>query len=190
MLLTNECTCFLVWTSASEDFIFCTIQLLLLHYIRLTAFFRTSWVSQHQKGKPFWIYWSKRWRGGSGISWTICKSFAPRSRQITTPVPHHSVFYRPITLPAPQPTALRNWRQPCKCTFIIALSILTGGHVCLVLSRPLFALKIAPSRVDLDLHLIHGSLAHPSPHAKQHIDRFSQQNDRRCYCVKPHLTSS
>jgi len=28
----------------------------------------------------------------SGISWTIYKSFAPRSRQITTPVPHHSVF--------------------------------------------------------------------------------------------------
>jgi len=27
----------------------------------------------------------------SGISWAICKS-APRSRQITTPAPHHSVF--------------------------------------------------------------------------------------------------
>jgi len=24
--------------------------------------------------------------GGSGISWTICRSFAPRSRQTTTPV--------------------------------------------------------------------------------------------------------
>jgi len=34
----------------------------------------------------------KRWCGGSGISWIICKSFAPRSRQITTSVPHHSVF--------------------------------------------------------------------------------------------------
>ena len=28
---------------------------------------------------------------GSGISWAICKS-APRSRQITTPAPHHSCF--------------------------------------------------------------------------------------------------
>ena len=28
---------------------------------------------------------------GSGISWAICKS-EPRSRQITTPAPHHSVF--------------------------------------------------------------------------------------------------
>jgi len=27
---------------------------------------------------------------GSGISWTICKQSAPRSRQITTPTPHHS----------------------------------------------------------------------------------------------------
>jgi len=29
---------------------------------------------------------------GSGISWTICKQFAPRSRQITTSTPHHSKF--------------------------------------------------------------------------------------------------
>ena len=48
---------------------------------------------------------------GSGISrgcWAICKS-APRSRQITTPVPHHSVFYRPDALPAAQPTASKHW---------------------------------------------------------------------------------
>ena len=30
--------------------------------------------------------------GGSGISWTTCKQSAPRSRQITTRTPHHSVF--------------------------------------------------------------------------------------------------
>jgi len=29
---------------------------------------------------------------GSSISWTMCKSFAPRSRQITMPAPHHSIF--------------------------------------------------------------------------------------------------
>jgi len=28
---------------------------------------------------------------GSGISWTICKQFAPRFRQITTPTPHRSI---------------------------------------------------------------------------------------------------
>ena len=57
------------------------------------------------------FYWSKRWWGGSGISLTICKSFAPRSRQITTPAPHHSVFYRPGALPATQPTASKHWRH-------------------------------------------------------------------------------
>jgi len=32
--------------------------------------------------------------GCSGISWTICKQSAPRSRQITTPASHHSIFTR------------------------------------------------------------------------------------------------
>ena len=48
---------------------------------------------------------------GSGISLATCKS-APRSRQITTPAPHHSVFYRPDALPAAQPTVSKHWRQP------------------------------------------------------------------------------
>jgi len=47
---------------------------------------------------------------GSGISWAISKS-APRSRQITMPAPHHSVFYRPDALPAAQPTASKHGRQ-------------------------------------------------------------------------------
>ena len=47
---------------------------------------------------------------GSGISCAICKS-APRSRQITMPAPHHSVFYRPDDLPATQPTASKHWRK-------------------------------------------------------------------------------
>ena len=41
---------------------------------------------------------------GSGISWAICRS-APRSRQITTPAPHHSVFFTgrmPFLLPKQQ----------------------------------------------------------------------------------------
>jgi len=29
---------------------------------------------------------------GSGISWTVCKQSAPRSRQITTSTRHHSIF--------------------------------------------------------------------------------------------------
>jgi len=47
---------------------------------------------------------------GSGISGAICKS-APCSRQITTPAPHHSVFYRPDALSAAQPTASKHRKE-------------------------------------------------------------------------------
>jgi len=33
----------------------------------------------------------------------------PRSRQITMPAPHRSVFYRPDALPAAQPTVSKHW---------------------------------------------------------------------------------
>ena len=36
----------------------------------------------------FWILLKQETVSGSGISWAVCKS-APRSRQITTPAPHH-----------------------------------------------------------------------------------------------------
>ena len=41
--------------------------------------------------KPIWILLKQETVSGSGIRWATCKS-APRSRQITTPAPHHSVF--------------------------------------------------------------------------------------------------
>jgi len=53
---------------------------------------RTTWVSRHQKGKPFWILLKQEMTGGSGISWTIRKSFAPHSRHTTTPVPITQFF--------------------------------------------------------------------------------------------------
>ena len=56
-------------------------------------FSRTTWVGRYQKDKPVWILLKQTWWGGSGISWTICKSFALRSTQITTPAPHHSVSF-------------------------------------------------------------------------------------------------
>ena len=51
----------------------------------------TTQVSRYQKGKTNLDFTEAREVSGSGISWAICKS-APRSRQITTPAPHHSVF--------------------------------------------------------------------------------------------------
>ena len=44
-----------------------------------------------RKVKPIWILLKQETVSGSGISWAVCKS-APRSRQITMPAPHHSVF--------------------------------------------------------------------------------------------------
>ena len=68
----------------------------------------TTQVSRYQKGKTNLDFTEAR-VSGSGISWAICKS-APRSRQITTPAPHHSVFYRPDVLPAAQPTVSKHRR--------------------------------------------------------------------------------
>jgi len=68
----------------------------------------------NRKGKPIWILLKQETVSGSGISWNICKS-APRSRQITMPASHHSVFRRPDALTATQPTASKHWRH-CICT--------------------------------------------------------------------------
>ena len=63
-----------------------------------------------RKVKPIWILLKQETVSGSSITWAICKS-APRSRQITTPWPHHSAFYRPDALPAAQPTVSKHWRH-------------------------------------------------------------------------------
>ena len=79
------------------------------YYNHLTASFpgQPGWAGT-RKVKPICILLKQETVSGSGISWAICKS-APRSRQTTTPVPHHSVFYRPDALAAAQPTASKHW---------------------------------------------------------------------------------
>jgi len=64
-------------------------------------------VRQYQKGKTNQDFKKQEKVSGSGISWAVCKS-APRSRQITMPAPHHSIFYRLDALPAAQPTASKH----------------------------------------------------------------------------------
>ena len=71
-----------------------------------------------RKVKPIWILLKQETVSGSDISWAICKS-APRSRQITMPAPHRSVFYRPGALPATQPTASKHWRHELSTTIMI-----------------------------------------------------------------------
>ena len=62
--------------------------------------------------------------GRNGISWTICKQSAPRSKQITTPTLHHSIFYKP--------DPLSGAHQQCQSTE--GISILTVEKNCLVLA--------------------------------------------------------
>jgi len=80
-------------------------------HTRLTALFPglPGWAGT-RKAKPIWILMKQETVSGSSISWAICKS-ACRSRQVTMPVSHHSVFYRPDALPAAQPTASKHWRR-------------------------------------------------------------------------------
>ena len=82
-------------------------------HTRLTALFPglPGWAGT-RKIKSIWILLKQETVSGSGISWAVCQS-APHSRQITTPAPHRSVFYRPDALPAAEPTASKQWRQIC-----------------------------------------------------------------------------
>ena len=81
------------------------------NYICLTVFFPGQSGSAGTRNvKHSRLYCCHRWWGDSGISWTICKSFVPRSRQITSPVS----FYRPDALTATQQTASKHWRQHCQ----------------------------------------------------------------------------
>ena len=106
----QRCWNTLQWINKSSTISWLTAGQICL-YICLTALCPglPRWAGT-RKVNPIWILLEQETVGGSGISWAICKS-APRSRQITTPAPHHSVFYRPDALPATQPTASKHWRQ-------------------------------------------------------------------------------
>ena len=58
-----------------------------------------------RKVKPIWISLKQETVSGSGICWATRKS-APRSRQITTPTPHHSVLLQ-AGMPFPPPNQQR-----------------------------------------------------------------------------------
>jgi len=65
--------------------------------------FGTTRECRYQKGKTNLDLLKQETVSGSGISLAIC-DFALHPRQITTPAPNHSVFYRPYALPAAKPT--------------------------------------------------------------------------------------
>ena len=95
-----------------------TRSVYLLTYIRLTALCPglPGWAGT-RKVKPVWILLKWETVGGSGISCAVCKS-APRSRQITMPAPHHSVFLQ-AGCPSCHPTnSVKALKANCCCTVI------------------------------------------------------------------------
>ena len=114
---------FLLPVTLSHHYICCSIKTFYPYqthtHTRLTALFpgQPRWAGT-RKVKPIWTLLKQETVSGSGISWDICKS-APHSRQITTPAPHRSVFYRPDALPVAQPTASKHWRQILCLNFIL-----------------------------------------------------------------------
>jgi len=80
-----------------------------------------------RKVQSIWILLKQETVGGSGIRWAICKS-APRSRQITMPAPHQSVFYRPRRIPQNMTRIfLSCWSKTYTQTQICMLNMLTTG---------------------------------------------------------------
>ena len=69
----------------------------------------TTQVRRYQKGKTNLDFTGARDSEWQWHQLGMCKS-APRSRQITMPAPHHSVFYRPDALPGTRLTASKHWR--------------------------------------------------------------------------------
>jgi len=65
---------------------------------------RTNCISRHQKGKPFWILPEQEMMRRQWHQLDHMQIIAPCCRQITTPVPHHSVFtgQMPFLPPNPQ----------------------------------------------------------------------------------------
>jgi len=106
-------------------------------HLRLMALFPglPGWAGTRMV-KPIWILLKQGTMSGSGISWAICKS-APRSRQITTPALHLSVFYRLDALPAAQPTASKHWR-PLSTYFWKIQSL----EICVVLCKPCMCIAV------------------------------------------------
>jgi len=69
-------------------------------------FSRTTWVNRQQKGKPFWILLEQEM---TGWQWHQLDHMQSNCTLLqTTPVRHHSDFYRPDALPAAQPTASKH----------------------------------------------------------------------------------
>jgi len=104
---TAQSVCVVDLYSAAQSL---TYHLLLLHPFN-GLISRTTWVSWHQKGKPFWILLEQQIVGWHQLDHMqiMCTSLHTDNHASTSPLS----FYRPDALPAAQPTASIHWRQLC-----------------------------------------------------------------------------
>jgi len=75
-------------------------------------FFRATWVSGHQKGKPYWILLKQEmmgWQWHQLDHMQIICTTLQTDNHTSTP-PHHSIFYGADALPNAQPTVSKDWR--------------------------------------------------------------------------------
>ena len=99
-------------------------------------FSRTTWVSRYQKGIASLDLneaRDDRLLGCSGIRWTICKQSAPRSRQITTPTPRHSICTGQMIFLTPNQQCQGNegnpsWTEDNPSVFELSCVASTQGH--------------------------------------------------------------
>jgi len=103
-------------------------NMLLLVHLFNGLFSRTTWVSQHQTGKPFWFLLEQemmgwQWHQLDHIQ-IICTSLQTDNHASTSPLS----FYRPNAVHAAQPTTSKHWRH--KCSMLICSLILTEWHEC------------------------------------------------------------
>jgi len=84
-----------------------SVVLLLLHPFNV-LFSGTTWVSRHQKGKPFWILLEQEMMGRQwhqlDHTQIICTSLHTDNHASTSALS----FYRPDALPAAKPTASKH----------------------------------------------------------------------------------
>jgi len=73
-----------------------------------------------------------------------------RLRQVITPASHHSVFYRPDTLPAAKPTATKHWRQLGKASIALMYGDIRISYLFNEYSAPSGAMSPRPEALDPD----------------------------------------
>jgi len=109
----------LVWWYIHTYYYYYILQLLLHPFKGL--FSRTTWISRHQKAKPFCILLEQEMMGWQWAGpYAICTSLQTDNHASTSPLS----FYRPDAPPAAQPTASKH----CHCFKTANIKILSTNY--------------------------------------------------------------